>query len=231
LKKSNERYLLKIDRIPGSAQDMKKPHILPIVADIVKSGISAVDGVTFSGHTVCPACGGPLTGYDIKRKQFAHVITKNGPEVVHVSIRRYYCRKCHHLSLADNPFYLNTRIGSVVIDLCIALSMTMPVNRVPSYLAAMGVLVDRGSCRLYVQNDSSYFIRNNLRYIDPHNIFGVHLPQSVLTLSALAIDPDLEGPVEDSRIIAACGYPSRQRTSAYRPFPLKDVIFREDPGY
>ena len=231
MEKSNARHEFRNRGISGSAQDMIRPRIIPIVADIVKSGISAAEGVTFTGHSVCPACGGPLAGYDTKKKQFAHIITKNGPETLYVGIKRFCCRSCHRFCFADNPFYPDTRIGSVVIDLCIALSMTMPVNRVPAYLAAMGILMDRGSCRLYVQNDSSYFVRNNLRYIDPHNVFGVHLPLSILTLSALAADPDLPGPVEESKILAACNFPSQQRTPGIRPFPLKDLIIRHDPGY
>ena len=89
-----------------------------------------------------------------------------------------------------NPFYPDTRIGSVIIDLCIALSMTMPVNRVPAYLAAMGILVDRSSCRLYVQNISSYLCAEQCPLHRPDNLFGIHLPLSVLSLSALATDPD-----------------------------------------
>jgi hypothetical protein len=205
---------------------MKPPRIPPLLADIVQTGISAVDGIIFTEHSQCPACGGSLTGYDTKRKQFAHLLTDNGPGTVYVDIKRFYCRNCHRFCLADNPFYPDTRIGSIIIDLCIALSMTMPVNRVPAYLATMGILVDRSSCRLYVQNNSSYYVGNNLRYIETNNIFGIHLPRSVLLLSSLATRADEGSRIEDAEILAACGFPSAQRTAMNHLFPHPPVFAR-----
>ncbi|MDO9325387.1 MAG: hypothetical protein Q7T80_10570 [Methanoregula sp.] len=210
---------------------MKQPRIPPIVADIVQNGISAVDGVIFTGHSVCPTCGGALTGYDTKRKQFAHLVTKNGTGTVSVDIRRFRCRNCQQFCLADNPFYADTRIGSVIIDLCIALAMTLPVNRVPAYLAAMGVIVDRSSCRLYVQHISGCYVRTNVRYIDINNKFGIHLPLSVFSLSALATDLETGSHIDESDVLAACGFPSAPRKARNFPFPQKRWINRDDSGY
>jgi hypothetical protein len=206
---------------------MKPPHILPIVVDIVQNAISAVDDITFTGHSVCPACGGSLTGYDTKRKQFAHLITDNGQRTLYVSVKRFYCKKCHKLCYADEPFYPDTRIGSVIIDLCIALSMTVPVNRVPVYLAAMGILVDRSSCRLYIQHISGCFVRTNVRYLDIDNKFGIHLPHSVLSLSALASVLDEESHIDESDVLEACGFPSAPRKARNFPLPSKRWINRE----
>ena len=208
---------------------MKPPHILPIVTDIVQSGISAADGVTFTGHSVCPVCGGFLAGYDTKRKQFAHLTSNNAQRTVYVSVKRFYCRSCHKLCYADEPFYPNTRIGSIIIDLCIALSMTVPVNRVPVYLAAMGILVDRSSCRLYVQHISSCHVRINSRYLDLDDKFGIHLPLSVLSLSALAMVLDEGGRTDESDMLAACGFPSAPRKARNFPLPLKRWINRDEP--
>lgn len=210
---------------------MKQPHILPIVTDIVQSAISAFDGVTFTGHTVCPDCGGPLIGYDTKRKQFAHLIADNEQKTLYVSVKRFYCRNCHKLCYADEPFYPNTRIGSVIIDLCIAFSMTIPVNQVPVYLAAMGIRVDRSSCRLYVNNICSCHVRTNTRYIDTGNRFGIHLPLSVLTLSDLAIVLDKGRHIDEAEAIAACSFPSAPRKARNFPLPLKRWINREDLGF
>ncbi|MFA6333907.1 MAG: hypothetical protein WCX22_13215 [Methanoregula sp.] len=210
---------------------MKLPRIPPLLADIIQTGISAVDGITFTGHTLCPSCGGSLTGYDTKRKQFAHLITDDGPRTVYVDIKRFSCRDCHRFCLADNPFYPDTRIGSIIIDLCIALSMTMPVNRVPAYLAAMGIVVNRSSCRLYIQNNCSYFVRNNVRYIDTNDLFGIHLPLSVISLSTLAADPARGDHIEDADVIAACGFPSAQQAGMNRLFPLKHLNRRDEPRY
>ena len=210
---------------------MKTPQVLPIISDIVQSSISAVDGVTFTRHSVCPACGGPLSGYDTKRKQYARLIARDGTKTVYVSIRRFYCRDCHRLCLAENPFYPDTRIGSVIIDLCIALSMTLPVNRVPAYLASMGILVDRSSCRLYVHHISGCYVRTNVRYIDIDPRFGIHLPLSVLSLSALAAVADVGHPIDESDILTACGSPSVPRKARNFPLPEKKWINREEPRY
>jgi hypothetical protein len=210
---------------------MKPPRIPPLFADIVQTGISAVDGMTFTDHTTCPACGGSLAGYDTKKKQFAQLVIDNEQRTLYVSVKRFYCRTCHKLCYADEPFYPDTRIGSAIVDLCIALSMTMPVNRVAAYLAAMGILVDRNSCRLYIENTRSYYVRNNVRYIETNDVFGIHLPLSVLSLSALAADAAEGSDLEGSAVLAACGFPSAQRTAMIHQFPLKPLIRRDEPKY
>jgi hypothetical protein len=210
---------------------MKPPRILPIVTDIVQSAVSAVDGITFTGHSVCPGCGGPLSGYDTKRKQFAHVMSGNEERTMYVSVKRFYCRNCHKLCYADEPFYPDTRIGSVIIDLCIALSMTMPVNRVVAYLAVMGILVDRSSCRLYVQHISSTHVRINARYLNIDDKSGVHLPLSVLTLSGLAVVLGEGSHIAESDVLAACGFPSAPRKARNFPLPLKRWVNRDELGY
>lgn len=200
---------------------MKPPSVPPMLADIVQTGISAVEGMTFSSHTTCPACGGSLAGYDTKKKQFVHLISGNVQRTVFVSVKRFYCKKCHTICYADNPFYPDTRIGSVVIDLCIALSMTMPANRVAAHLAAMGIFVNRMSCRLYIRNSSSNFVRNNARYIEANDIFGIHLPHSLLSLSVLALNLSEGKHIREEDVLAACGFPSGQRTE------MKHVISQE----
>jgi len=210
---------------------MKPPRILPIIADIVQSAISAVDGVTFTGHTVCPACGGPLTGYDTKRKQFAHLLCDDKQKNVYVNVRRYYCRTCQKIWYADEPFYPDTRIGSVIVDLCVALSMTMPVNRVPAYLAAMNILVDRSSCRLYVHHIGSYHVRINARYLNIDDKSGVHLPQSVLSLSGLAIVLDEGSHIDEAEVLAACAFPSAPRRARNFPLPQKRWLNRDELGF
>jgi len=206
---------------------MKPPRILPIVTDIVKNAIFAVDGVTFTGHSVCPTCGGSLAGYDTRKKQFAHLLIDNKKKTLYISVKRFYCKDCHQLCYADEPFYPDTRIGSVIIDLCVALSMTMPVNRVPAYLAAMGILVDRSSCRLYVQHISSCHVRINSRYLNIDDKSGVHLPLSVLSLSGLAIVLDKGSHPDESDVIEACGFPSAPRKARNFPLPPKRWINRE----
>ncbi|OPX68536.1 MAG: hypothetical protein A4E38_01768 [Methanoregulaceae archaeon PtaB.Bin108] len=190
---------------------MKPLCIPPLMTEIVQTGISAVEGVVFTDHTTCPACGGQLSGYDTKKKQFARMITEHGQSVVFVSVKRFYCRQCSRICYADEPFYPNTRIGSVVIDLCIALSMTMPANRVAAYLEAMGILVHRMSCRLYIRNSSNNSMRNSARNMEANNMFGVHMPRSILSLSGLALELEVGNQIKGPDVLAACGYPSRNR--------------------
>ena len=190
---------------------MRPLRIPPLMTEIVRTGISAVDGLIFSGHAACPFCGGPLAGYDTRHKQFAHLVSGDSERTIFVSVRRFYCRQCRRICYADEPFYPGTRAGSVVVDLCMTLSMTMPPNRVAAYLAAMGVRVNRMSCRLYVLNGSSSAVQTDARSIDANRMFGIHLPRSILSLSVLALEAGEVSRVSAEDVLAACGYPSRQR--------------------
>lgn len=192
------------------AYTMKSPGIPPLMTEIVQTGISAFEGVVFTQHTACPVCGGSLIGYDIKKKQFAHLVTEHTERTVFVSVKRFYCRDCHRVCYADEPFYPNSRIGSVVIDLCLALSMTMPPNRVSAYLAVMGVRVNRMSCRLYIRNSRHPPVRDSARSLEANAMFGIHLPRSILALSVLALEVDEGNQIREKDILQACGFPSRQ---------------------
>ncbi|MDD5188739.1 MAG: hypothetical protein PHF57_11090 [Methanoregula sp.] len=188
---------------------MRPPRIHPMLTVIVQTGFLAVDGLHFTERAHCPQCGGALTGYDTKRKQFAHLFCDNQKKTVYVFVKRFYCRDCHKICSADEPFYPNTRTGSLVIDLVRALSMTMPVNRVAAYLEIMGIVADRTSCRNYMRNHH-YPIETNL-------LFGVHLPRSLISLSALATQTGKGGSIEGAEVLAACGFPSAQRTALHLP--------------
>jgi hypothetical protein len=209
---------------------MKPPRIPPLLTDIIQTGISACDGLVFTAHSECPFCGGPLSGYDTKKKQFACLLCDGEPKKLYVHVKRFYCRTCRKISCADEPFYPDTRIGSVIIDLCIALSLTIPVNRVPAYLAALGISMNRSSCRLYIRNNSNNYVLNNVRYMEPDTLFGVHLPHSVVSLSALANNTVDGSPVAENQILKACGYPSAQRRSMNcrsLPKPWESVLDEE----
>jgi len=188
---------------------MKSPLVPPMASDIIKNALSSLDGVEFTELASCQYCGGDVSGHDMKKKQFA-VLDDNGkPRIIHVRVKRFRCRQCGKLCYAAEPFYPGTRIGSPVIDLCITLSETMPANRAAQVLMAMGVVVDRTSCLLYT--------KKRWQEIPIANVFGMHLPFSVFSLSNLAARN-----VEGSRIrgtdaLAACGFPSAHRAA-------KDVL-------
>lgn len=182
---------------------MRPPRIPPMAADIVRTALSAMDGAVFSELSVCPSCGGPVSGYDYKNRQFAVLDDQGTPRPVHVRVKRFRCRQCHKLCYADQPFYPGTRIGSPVIDLCVTLAAGMPAGRVARVLLALGVQVDRTSCLLLAKK-----FQGEIRTAD---VFGMRLPFSILSLSNLAARSFDEGPVRGSEALAACGFPSSYR--------------------
>jgi len=201
---------------------------------IVQTGILAVDSVTFTDHAACPECNGTLAPHDTKEKRFAVVVTGDAARTVSVHVKRYYCRSCHKLSYADEPFYPETRIGSPVIDLCIALSITMPANRVAAYLEGLGVLVDRSSCRLYIRSGQNS-TRNNHACLETNVLFGIHLPLSVISLSELASVPGTRQGIPGREILNACRFPSGRQIPRNVPCPGREgnvsgAIDRKGPG-
>jgi hypothetical protein len=187
---------------------MKPPRILPMLTSIVQAGLSSVDGAAFTELGACPACGGPVSGYDTKTKIFALIHDENGTRPITVMVRRFSCRACNRIVNADEPFYPGTRVGSPIIDLCLTLAETMPANRTAAYLDAMGIVMDRTSCRRYV--------RDQARPVAGSDLFGIRLPLSLVSLSTLASRAGEGTPVGGAEILAACGFPSADRAALHR---------------
>ncbi len=124
-----------------------------MLIDLVGSALVSMDGVAFTELDACPSCGGSLTGHDLRKKRFAVVMEGGKPRVIHVHVKRFYCNRCKNLCYAEAPFYPETRLGSPVVDLCALLAARMPFHRVARLLAAMGVIVDRGTIRNYAARD------------------------------------------------------------------------------
>ncbi len=202
------------DRIPGHAQTMKQLRIPPLLVDLVQSSILLFDRMVFDQRNRCPACGGPLSGYDTRARQFAVMLREGTPYPVHVFIKRFTCRECGILCSADEPFYPDTRSGSLVVDLCRTLAETMPFHRTAVYLAQMGILVDRGTVRKYT--------RQSLPEIPMTDLFGIRLPLSVVSLASLATSAGEGSPVAGAEALAAGGFPSAYRAASHFPlFPEK----------
>jgi hypothetical protein len=180
---------------------MKKPRILPMLSDLAQMSLTSFDGVLFDQCGACPHCGGELSGYDIKKKHFARVMIGERKKAVDVLVRRFRCRCCGQVCLADQPFYPDTRVGSPVVDLCITFGETMPYARVSSCLAEMGIIVDRWSVRNYV--------KQNRHTIPAMEMFGVRVPLSIVSLSGLAPGLPGGGRMDAQALLAACNYPSR----------------------
>ena len=175
-----------------------------MLSDLVQMTLTSCDGILFDQCGTCPHCGGELSGYDVKKKQFALMRESDRKKVVSVLVKRFLCKRCGQVCFADQPFYPDTRIGSLVVDLCITFGETMPYARVSSSLAEMGIVVDRWSVRNYVQK--------NHRTIPAVNMFGARIPLSIVSLSTLAAGIPEGGRIDARALLAACGNPSRKET-------------------
>jgi hypothetical protein len=187
---------------------MKHLRIPPLLADIVQSSILAFDRIVFDRRDACPACGGLLTGYDTRTRQFAVMIREGKSYSVKIFVKRFTCLECGILCSADEPFYPDTRSGSLVVDLCRTLAETMPFHRTSMYLAQMGIIVDRGTIRKYT--------RQTFPAIPTTALFGIRLPLSVVSLASLATSAGEGSPVAGAEALAACGFPSAYRATPDR---------------
>jgi len=193
---------------------MRKPRIPPMLVDLVETALTACDGTYFDRRDACPACGGGLSGYDKKKKQFAVLIEEGVRRPVHVIVKRFSCQVCKKVCFADEPFYPGTRTGSPVVDLCLTLSSTMPFTRTAVYLEKMGIEVDR----MTVRN----FSRLGVPEIPTADVFSIHLPMSIISLSTLAAGLREGSCIEGAEALAACGFPSAHRAAPYRPLPHEE---------
>jgi hypothetical protein len=199
---------------------MRKPRIPPILVDLVQTALTACDGTYFDNRDVCPSCGGSLSGYDKKKKQFAVLIEGGERRPVHVIVKRFSCQMCKKICFADEPFYPGTRTGSPVVDLCLTLCRTMPFTRTAAYLEEMGIFVDR----MTVRN----FSRLAVPEIPTADVFSIHLPMSIISLSTLAAGLREGSCIEGAEALAACGFPSAHRAALHRPLTHEEGDHRDE---
>jgi rubredoxin len=192
-----------VRQLRGTGGIMKKSRIPPMLVDLVQMTLASCDGVVFGDAVTCPHCGGETGGYDMKRKQFAVLREGETERVISVQVRRFRCRNCGYITFAGQPFYPGTRIGSPVVDLCITLGETMPYTRVSSFLARIGLVVDRWSVRNYVKGN---------RPVPAADMFGVRVPLTLVSLSTLAGSVPEGGRMDPRAMLAACGHPSGKKS-------------------
>ena len=193
---------------PYVAHSMKQLRIPPLIIDVVQSGLLACEGIVFDCRDTCPECGGELSGYDTKKKQFAIIKETDEQHPVHVFVKRFTCRECHTICFADEPFYPDTRIGSPLVDLCRTLGATMPFNRVAANLLHLGIIIDRGTVRNYMNR--------SFPEIPTTDLFGIRLPPSIISLSELAARTIEGSRIVGTEMLAACGFPSAYRAAPDR---------------
>lgn len=183
---------------------MKPPRIPPMVKDIVQTALCTFDTAEFTRLAACPVCGGPVQGYDTRQKRYA-IIRENGRErTITVKVKRFVCRSCNTLCNAEEPFYPGSRTGSLVVDLFFTLSSTMPASRAARVIDALDIVVDRTTWRNYCRKDYPEILVTD--------VFGMHLPLSVVSLSTLAINGPEKESNNEAEMLAACGFPSLCRS-------------------
>jgi hypothetical protein len=166
-----------------SADDrMTRPvPVAPMMADMVRNGIAAVDGSSFERLERCPYCGGAVRPHDHRAKRFATITDGDSVRDVRVLVKRFRCARCGRLCYADSPFYPGTRHGAPVVELAAVLAERMPAGRASRTLARLGVVLDRATVRTYAALP--------LPPITTMQLFGIPVPVSVLRLSSSLRSP------------------------------------------
>jgi hypothetical protein len=193
---------------------MRRLAIPPMLGDLVGTTILAMEGVTFTDLPACPDCGGPLKRHDRKEKRFARMLTGEEERDVHVLVDRFRCRSCGGFWYAREPFYDGVRFGIPVVDLSITLSRMHPYHRTEQILASLGVLVDRGTIRLYA--------RRARREVPATGILGIPLPLSLFRLSNLVSRRPKGSPVTGAEVLAALGLPPAHRAPEHPAPPPEE---------
>lgn len=152
--------------------------IAPMMADMVRNGIAAVDGRVYESLDRCPHCGGAVRPHDLRVKRFATITTGTAVRDIRVRVKRFRCARCGRLCYADSPFYPGTRHGAPIVELAAVLAERMPPGRAAQTLAFLGIVLDRATVRSYAALP--------LPPITTTYLFGMPVPVSVLHLSSSA---------------------------------------------
>jgi hypothetical protein len=193
---------------------MKRIAIPPMLGDLIRSTIMAMDGVSFADLPSCPRCGGPVKRHDRKEKRFASMIVDGTERDVHVLVGRFRCRTCGGFWYAREPFYEDVRFGIPIVDLAIALSRVYPYHRTEQILASLGLLVDRGTIRIYAGRAQ--------RPVRATDLLGIPLPISLLNLSNLLSRRPKGAPVTGAEVLLALGFPPAHGAPPDRAAPSQE---------
>jgi hypothetical protein len=181
-----------------------------MLGDLIMSTLLAMDGVSFTELPECPECGSSLKRHDMKVKRFARILVDEEVRDIHVTVARSRCGSCGRFWYAREPFYEDVRFGIPVVDLAITLSLVQPYHRTERVLAALGLVVDRGTIRTYAARAQ--------RAVPATNLLGIPLPISLLNLSNLVSRRPKGSPVTGAEVLVALGLPPAHR-AAREPGP------------
>jgi hypothetical protein len=179
---------------------MKKRLLIPpMVSDLIRQGILAMEGVRFTQGTSCPSCQGPLQGYDYRSKRFATLIDDDSTRDIMVIIKRFICRTCGEVSSADAPFYPSSRHGAPVVDFALTLSRLVSYREASRVLAHCHIEMDWGTIRHYTTR--------NFPPAPTFALYGIPVPLSLLYLSILGVQFNKGGTIIGAEALAACRLP------------------------
>lgn len=136
---------------------MKKRSIqIPsFLRDVLIAVIMEKEGKEYTSLKMCPHCGGSVSGYDSIIRNYAALRVDGQVKKVNVIVGRFYCNECGRLCSADSPFYPGTRHGRDIVDIAAAFSSTMSYSRAATVMKMIGIIIDRGTVRNYVQKEIS----------------------------------------------------------------------------
>lgn len=173
--------------------------IPPMLIDTITCGIASIDKTLFADAGPCPHCGCRAGPYDTKEKNYATVSLGGELKKITVLIRRFKCTGCGTLVYANEPFYPDTRVGSVIVDLAISLSLVNTYSHAAEIIKAMGIEIDRGSVRKYALSP--------LPVPGITFMYGFPLPVSLFTLTGRSAIFKA-GSANGAEVLAASGFPS-----------------------
>ena len=201
---------------------MKRIAIPPMLGDLIRSTVLAMDGVAFTDLPACPGCGGPVKRHDQKEKRFATMQADGARRDIHVLVSRFRCGSCSGFWYAREPFYEGVRFGIPVVDLAIALSRIHPFHHTERILASLGLIVDRGTIRLYASRAQ--------RPVPATDLLGIPLPISLLNLSNLVSRRPKGAPVTGAEVLTALGLPPAHGAPPHPPIPAEKGEERDEEG-
>jgi hypothetical protein len=198
---------------------VRRPAIPPMLGDLIRTTLLAMEGIAFPDLPACPECGSRLRRHDRKEKRFARLLVEEDIRDIHVLVARFRCGTCGGFWYAREPFYEGVRFGIPVVDLAITLSQIHPYHHTERILASLGLIVDRGTIRMYA--------RRAQRVVPATNLLGLPLPISILNLSNLVSRKPKGSPITGAEVLGALGLPPAHRAAEHPAPPPKDRDQRE----
>ncbi|HJJ42019.1 MAG TPA: hypothetical protein O0W90_01735 [Methanocorpusculum sp.] len=203
----------------------RRPILIPsLFMTTINMGLMSLDNMLFSSPPkACPVCGGRPGPYDTKEKIYANIITDTGINKINVRVRRFKCRDCGTLIYADEPFYPNTRVGSVIIDTALSLSSVNSYSKTAKIMNTLGIDINRGTVRNYALS--------NLPMQKSGIFYGLRMPATFVSLisksAAYSQTIDQYDVLELSRYPSYYHPPKDGKGTASEFFKNKTVKFRD----